>query len=216
VVGALSDPNSANWALAAAAEATPYLFHQNRELWDSIAERILKGEGGPVAARELARALRALWRRGDKRGPLVAPYSELRTLARRAQKPDLATWKTYLSVLAITDPVDGAERDPLDLELGLENLVHLAAQYDDEEADARAARFAASLSRTFEEARALALSDTSSRHRAAGMNALEGCARSMALRLWGPQLRTHPRGEAIPEPGLSETWDLMAKAPIEP
>ncbi len=215
VVGALNDPGSADWALAAAAEATPYLFHQNRELWDSIAERILKGEGGPLAARELARGLSALWRRGDKRGPLVAPYSELRTLARRAPKPDLASWKTYLSVLAITDPVDGAERDPLDLELGLENLVHLAAQYDDEEADARAARFAASLGRTFEEARALAVSDTSPRHRAAGMNALEGCARSMALRLWGPQLETHPRGEPIPEPDLSETWDMMAKAPIE-
>lgn len=215
VVGALTDPDSADWALAAAAEATPYLFHQNRELWDIIAGRILRGEGGPQAARELARGISALWRRGDKRGPLVGPYSELRSLARRAPKANLEDWRTYLSILAITDPVDGAERDPLDLELGLENLVHLAAQYDDEEADARAARFAASLGRTFDEARVLALSDTSPRHRAAGMNALEGCARSMALRLWGPQLVTHPRGEAIPEPDLSESWDMMAKAPIE-
>ena len=31
----------------------------------------------------------------------------------------------------------------LDLELGLENLARIAAQYDDEEADARAARFVA-------------------------------------------------------------------------
>lgn len=53
---------------------------------------------------------------------------------------------------AVTDVIDGAERDPLDLELGIENLVRVAAQYDDEEADARAARFAGSLATTFQEA----------------------------------------------------------------
>ena len=57
----------------------------------------------------------------------------------------------------MTDAVDGAERDPLDLELGLENLTRIAAQYDDEEADARAARFAGSLAPTFDEARRIAL-----------------------------------------------------------
>lgn len=215
VVAALNDPATKDRALVAAAAGTPYLFHQNRDLWDRIAARILKGEGGGRAAQELARGLGALWRRGDKRHEVEGPWSELRALARRAKKRDLHEWRTYLSVIAITDPVDGAERDPLDLELGLENLVHLAAQYDDEEADARAARFAASLGRTFEDARALCLSDSSLRQRAAGINAVEGCARSMALRLWGPQLMTHPRGEAVREPDLSSAWDLMAKAPIE-
>src|SRR5690606_30875296 len=121
----------------------------------------------------------------------------------------------WLAVIAATDLVEGAERDPLDVELGLENLVHLAAQYDDEEADARAARFAESLARTFEEARRIVLGPGTLRRRAAGMNALEGCARSMALRLWTPQLATHPRGEAVPEPDLTETWKLLARAPSE-
>lgn len=215
VNAALHDSESESWALAAAAAGTPYLFQQNRELWDSLAQRILKGAGGLKAARELALGVSALWRRDTQRKELAKTYSELRTLARRAPKHTLQDWRTALNIIAITDPVDGAERDPLDLELGLENLVHLAAQYDDEEADARAARFASSLGRTFEEAHSLALADVSMRHRAAGMNALEGCARSMALRLWGPQLKTHPRGEAVPEPDLSTTWDMMAKAPIE-
>src|SRR5690606_19803774 len=121
----------------------------------------------------------------------------------------------WLAVIAATDLVEGAERDPLDVELGLENLVHLAAQYDDEEADARAARFAESLARTFEEARRIVLGPGTLRHRAAGMNALDGCARSMALRFWTPQLATHPRGEAVPEPDLTETWQLLARAPSE-
>ena len=215
VNAALDDPTAASWALTAAAAGTPYLFKQNRELWDALADRILKGGGGLKAARELALGLSALWRRGVDRQELEKPWSELRSLARRSKKVTLQDWRLVLSIIAITDPVDGAERDPLDLELGLENLVHLAAQYDDEEADARAARFASSLGRTFEEAHDLALSNASMRHRAAGMNALEGCARSMALRLWGPQLQTHPRGEAVPEPELAGTWDMMAKAPIE-
>ena len=215
VVAALADPGSADWVLSAAAASTPYLYKNNRELWDNLFEKILAGEGGPSAALELAKGIGALWRRETNRQELEKPWSELRALARRAKKTTTDEFRTYLSIIAITDPVDGAERDPLDIELGLENLVHLAAQYDDEEADARAARFASSLGRTFEEARALALSNASLRHRAAGMNALEGCARSMALRLWKPQLQTHPRGEPIPEPDLSSAWDLMAKAPIE-
>ncbi len=227
VIAALNDPESADWALGAAAAGTPYLFHENRELWDSIAQKIISGTGGASAAKALARGLEALWRRGTLKGgvsqgkrdaqrhEIEGPWSALRDLARRAPKKNLSEWRTYLNVIAITDPVDGAERDPIDLELGLENLVHLAAQYDDEEADARAARFASSLGRTFEEARELALSSSSCRHRAAGMNSLEGCARSMALRLWGPQLQTHPRGEPVEEPDLSATWDMMAKAPLE-
>ena len=215
VVAALADPASADWALSAAAASTPYLYKHNRELWDSLCEKIINGQGGETAALELAKGIAALWRRETNRQELEKPWSELRTLARRAKKDTTASFRTHLSIIAITDPVDGAERDPLDVELGLENLVHLAAQYDDEEADARAARFATSLGRTFEEARELALNHVSLRHRAAGMNALEGCARSMALRLWKPQLQTHPRGEPILEPDLSSAWDMMAKAPIE-
>jgi hypothetical protein len=215
VIAALNDKDAEGWALAAAAAGTPYLFHRNRELWDSLAAKILAGGGGPTAAKELARGLGTLWRRETKLNLVDDPWSQVRQLARTAPKNSLSEWRTYLSIIAITDPVEGAERDPLDLELGLENLVHLAAQYDDEEADARAWRFASSLARTFQAAHELSLSDTTYRHRAAGMNSLEGCARSMALRLWGPQLKTHPRGEAVPEPDLSEAWDMMAKAPIE-
>lgn len=215
LMAALNDPAAESWALVAAAAGTPYLFKHNRELWDTLVEKILSGRGSLRAAQELASGLRALWRRGMTGPEVTKPWSDLRSYARSAPKHGAAAWRASLSVIALTDPVDGAERDPLDLELGLENLVHLAAKYDDEEADARASRMAASLGRTFQEARKLALSKLSMRHRAAGMNALEGCARSMALRLWGPQLKTHPRGEAIPEPDLSETWDIMAKAPIE-
>lgn len=215
MASALADPDSETWALTAAAASTPYLFEQNRELFDVLLAKILAGRGGAGAALAMARGLGALWRRRTDREAVEKPWSALRSLARRSQKSSADEFRQYLSLLAITDPVDGAERDPLDLELGLENLVHLAAQYDDEEADARAARFARALGRTFEEARELALSKSSLRHRAAGMNALEGCARSMALRLWGPQLQTHPRGERIAEPDLSATWDMMAKAPIE-
>jgi serine/threonine-protein kinase len=215
VVAALADPATADWALAAAAASTPYLFKNNRELWDNIFDKIISGAGGPQAALEMAKGIAALWRRETNHQELEKPWSDLRYLARHAKKSTPDDYRTYLAVLAITDPVDGAERDPLDVELGLENLVHLAAQYDDEEADARAARFASSLGHTFEEARTLALSQASLRHRAAGMNALEGCARSMALRLWKPQLQTRPRGGSIPPPDLSSAWDRMAKAPAE-
>lgn len=211
----LENPETEDWSLAAAAAGTPYLFRGARERWDSMAARILEGGGGAVAARELARGLGTLWRGSFNHDEIRAPLSELRQLARRARTDSVEEWRDWLAVIAATDPVDGAERDPLDLELGLENLVHLAAQYDDEEADARAARFAESLSRTFEEARRVTLGGGSLRHRASGMNALEGCARSMALRLWGPQLATHPRGEAVPEPELGETWQMMARSPTE-
>lgn len=212
---ALERPEVEGWALAAAAAGTPYLFREAPELWTLLAQRILRGGGGAEAARELARGLGCLWRSGGHQEQIREPLRALRQLARRARTDSVQEWRDWLGVIAATDPVEGAERDPLDLELGLENLVHLAAQYDDEEADARAARFAESLSWTFEEARRVALGSGSLRHRASGMNALEGCARSMALRLWGPQLRTHPRGEIVPEPALSGTWELMVSAPSE-
>jgi len=94
--------------------------------------------------------------------------------------------------------------------------MRVAAQYDDEEADARAARFATSLAATFSEARRIALSSTGRlRQRAAAINALEGCARAFALRLWGPMLATRPAGVPIEEPDLEETWKLVASAPAE-
>ncbi len=96
----------------------------------------------------------------------------------------------------MTDAVEGAERDPLDLELGLENLMRLAAQYDDEEADARAARFAVSLAPTFSEARRIALGSGRVRQRAAAINALEGCARAFALAPLGAAPRR-------PDPGAT-------------
>ena len=47
------------------------------------------------------------------------------------------------------------------------------------------------------------------------MNALEGCARAFALRLWGPLLATHPGAERVEEPDLEETWKKIASAPAE-
>ena len=211
----LDSDGADGWALAAAAAGTPYLIQEQRELWDQIHGRIMRGRGGPEAARELARGLSALYRTEAKRALVQGQLSELRQLARRAKAGTLDEWRDWLAILSATDPVDGAERDPLDLEVGLENLVHQAAMYDDEEADARAARFAESLLRTFEEAHKVTLSSGRLRHRAAGMNAMEGLARSMALRLWGPQLATFPRGTRTPEPDITATWHAIASTPNE-
>ena len=96
----------------------------------------------------------------------------------------------------MTDAVDGAERDPLDLELGLENLMRLAAQYDDEEADARAARFAGSLAPTFQEARRIALGDGTAppaRRRDQRARGLRARVRAAPL---GAAARDAPRGRS--------------------
>ncbi|MEM1418330.1 MAG: serine/threonine-protein kinase, partial [Myxococcota bacterium] len=100
-------------------------------------------------------------------------------------------------------------------EAGLENLVRLAAQYDDEEADARAARFASTLAPTLQESLRIALGQATARSRAAAINAVEGCGRSLALRLWGPMLATRPDGDPIQEPDLTETFALLARTPAE-
>src|SRR6478609_5024357 len=171
---------------------------------------------GSVAARALARGLSVLWRRGQRLPEIEAPLRALRELAWCARPATLDESRRWIEVTALTDVVDGAERDPLDLELGLENLMRVAAQYDDAEADARAARFATSLAATFGEARRIALAEGGRmRQRAAAINALEGCARAFALRLWGPMLATRPVGEPIEEPHLEETWKLVARAPAE-
>ena len=201
--------------LSAVAAATPYLFHERRDLWTHLAERIVRGEGGAQSARALARGLATLWRRGEDRAEIEATFRQLRQMARRAKTDAIDDWRRWIEVIAVTDPVDAAERDPLDIELGLENLMRLAAQYDDAEADARAARFASTLMPTFREARKLVTHAARLRHRAAAINAFEGCARSLALRLWGPMLATRPRGEPLPQPDVSETWELVARTPAE-
>ncbi|MBX3226432.1 MAG: serine/threonine protein kinase [Labilithrix sp.] len=212
----MDSPQEDAWVLAAIAAATPYLFFERRDLWDRLAVRILRGDGGAIGARALARGLATIWRRGTHRREIEEPLLALREQARSVRAADVDEARRWIEVIAVTDVVDGAERDPLDLELGLENLVRLAAQYDDEEADARASRFAVSLAPTFGEARRIALGTGSLRHRSAAVNAVEGCARAFALRLWGPLLATSPGGgDPIEAPDLEETWKTIARAPAE-
>ncbi len=219
LVAIINSPDEEAWVIAAVAAATPYLFFERRDLWDRLAKRILAGHGGAIAARALARGLATLWRRGARQPAghreIEGPLRALREMARVAQPASLDESRRWIEVIAATDAVDGAERDPLDLELGLENLVRVAAQHDDEEADARAARFAGSLAPTFYEARRIALGSGRLRQRAAAINAVEGCARAFALRLWWPLLATHPAGDPIDEPNLEETWKTIARAPAE-
>jgi serine/threonine-protein kinase len=208
-------PDEQGWVLAAIAAATPYLFFERRTLWDRLAKRILAGDGGAISARALARGLATLWRRGLLQADIEKPLRELRERARHARTDSLDESRRWIEVIAWTDVIDGAERDPLDLELGLENLMRLAAQYDDEEADARAARFAISVAPTIVEARRIALGTGRVRQRAAALNALEACARAFALRLWGPLLATRPGDVPIEVPDLEDTWKMIASAPAE-
>jgi hypothetical protein len=207
------------WVIAAVAAATPYLFYSRRDLWDRLSTRILAGHGGAIAARALAKGLATLRRRGAHRTPgypeIETSLRALREMARRARSASLDEARRWLEVIAATDAVDGAERDPLDLELGLENLTRVAAQHDDEEADERAARFAGAVAPTFQEASRIALGTGRLRLRAAAINAMEGCARAFALRLWWPLLATHPEGDPVEEPNLEETWRTIARAPSE-
>ena len=213
LVAILDAPDDEGWVLAAVAAATPYLFFERRVLWARLARRILEGDGGAIAARALARGLATIWRRGVKSPEIEEPLRALREMARRAEARTLDEQRRLLDVIAVTDVLDGAERDPLDLELGLENLVRIAAQYDDAEADARAARFATSLLPAFQEASRIVSGSSRLRQRAAAINALEGCARAFALRLWHPLLATRPEGEPIEEPDLDELWKAIAGAP---
>ena len=215
LISILESRDEEPWVLAAAAAATPYLFFERRDLWDRLAARILRGDGGAVAARGLARGLAVLWRRGTHEAEIESPLRALREMARSARAATLDELRRWIEVIAVTDVVDGAERDPFDLELGLENLMRLAAQYDDEEADARAARFASSVAPTFHEARRIALGKGRLHLRAAAINALEGCARSFALRLWAPLLATRPASDPVEEPNLEEAWKNIARAPSE-
>ncbi len=211
----IDSKEEAAWGLAAIAAATPYLFFERRDLWDRLAKRILDGDGGAIAARALARGLSTLWRRGERDRDVEDPLRILREQARRARATTPEEMRRWIEVIAVTDPLDVAERDPLDLEHGIENLMRVAAQYDDEEADARAARFAVALSPAFDEAKRLVLGTGRLRQRAAAMNALEGCSRAFALRLWAPLLATRPTIDGVDAPDLEETWKSMARAPAE-
>jgi serine/threonine-protein kinase len=215
LVAVLESPSEEAWVFAAVAAATPYLFFERRALWDRLAARILSGDGGALAARALARGLAVLYRRGVRSPDVERPIRAIRDMALRARASSLDELRRWLEVTAVTDVVDGAERDPLDLELGMENLVRLAAQYDDEEADARAARFALALAPTFQEARRVALGAGRLRQRASAMNALEGSARTFALRLWAPLLARRPDHEPIEPPNLESTWKAIARTPAE-
>jgi serine/threonine-protein kinase len=215
LVSILVAPDPDGWVLGAVAAATPYLFFERKDLWDRLARRVLAGDGGAIAARALARGLATLWRRGHARAEVEVPLRALREMGRYAAPGSLDDARRWIEIIAVTDVIEGAERDPLDLELGLENLMRVAAQYDDEEADARAGRCAASLARTFDEARAIAIGAGRVRQRAAAMNALEGCARAFALRLWRPLLETRPAADPVLEPALGETWSTIARAPAE-
>jgi eukaryotic-like serine/threonine-protein kinase len=211
----LESPDEDPWVIAAIAAATPYLFFDRRDLWDRLASLVLAGSGRAVSARALARGLAALWRRGLRDPDIEGPLRTLREQARSARPESLEDARRWLDVLAITDPIDLAERDPLDIELGLDNLMRVAAEYDDQEADARAARLAASLAPALQEARRIALGPGKLRHRAAAMNALEACARAFALRLWTPLLATHPDADETEEPDLQATWTVVASTPAE-
>jgi len=212
----IASPSEDGWVLGAIAAATPYLYFERNELWTRLVKRILAaGESGAIAARAVARGLATLWRRGLRDPAIENPLRAVRELARLARPTQLADARRWLETIAVTDIVDDAERDPLDLELGLENLMRIAAQYDDEEADARAARFAVALAPAFQEARRVALGTGRLRHRAAAINALEGVARAFALRLWVPLLATRPGEDPIEPPNLDEIWSLLSAAPME-
>jgi eukaryotic-like serine/threonine-protein kinase len=202
------------WVLGAIAAATPYLYFERKDLWSRLAKRIVE-EKDAIASRALARGLATLWRRGMRDADIDKPLRALRETARAARPAALNEARRWIEIIAVTDAVDGAERDPLDVELGLENLMRVAAQYDDEEADARSARFASALATSFQESRRIALGTGRLRHRAAALNTLEGSARAFALRLWAPLLATRPAEDPIEPPSLDEAWNVLSAAPAE-
>ncbi|MFO0661353.1 MAG: hypothetical protein U0165_16195 [Polyangiaceae bacterium] len=186
------------FSFAAVAAATPYLFYERRDLWDRLATRILAGDGGAVAARALAKGLATLRRRGTFEPAVESTMRQIREMARRARPSSLDESRRWIEVIAVTDVIDSAERDPLDLELGIENLVRVAAQYDDEEADARAARFAGSLSTTFQSPTYRARHEQRASSRRGRMHSKVAPGRS-SLRLWSPMLATRPGGVPVEE-----------------
>ncbi len=216
LVAIITSPDEDAWVLAAVAAATPYLFFERRDLWNRLARRVLAGDGGAITARALARGLATLWRRGVREPEVETPLRALRELARHAPTGSFDDLRRWIEVTAVTDVIDGAERDPLDLELGLDNLVRVAAQYDDEEADARAVRFAATLAGYL---------PGGAPHRARDGPAAPARRRHQRARGLGARARAAPVGAArwrrIPPASPSrsrtstETWKIVAHAPAE-
>src|SRR5262249_4629405 len=110
LVNVIDSPTEEPWVLAAAAAATPYLFFERRELWSRLAARILRGDGGAISARALAKGLLSLWRRGLQTPEIAGPLRVLREAARRARAASLEESRRWIEVIAATDAVDGAER----------------------------------------------------------------------------------------------------------
>ncbi len=220
LVSILDSPDDEAWALPRSPRRLRTSSSSVATSGIALAARILAGDGGAIAARALARGLATLWRRGARHGDvqrdIEGPLRALREMA-RSRARELARRVTPLDRgHRVTDAVDDAERDPLDLELGLENLMRLAAQYDDEEADARAARFAG-----------LARADVpgSASHRARkraapparrGDQRARRAARARSRSASGGRCwRRTPAGEPLEEPNLAETWKIIARAPAE-
>ncbi|MBK7156876.1 MAG: hypothetical protein IPH72_34810 [Sandaracinaceae bacterium] len=115
---------------------------------DRLAARVYHGDGGAISARALARGLATPWRRGtmddgDRAAP--APPADARAASARA-----SSWRCAADRGHRGDRHRGQRRArPAGPREGARNLVRLAAEYDDLEADARAARFASTLSATF-------------------------------------------------------------------
>lgn len=202
--------------LAAAAAATPYLFFQARDLWDALlAEVVSAGHEGAAAALEMARSLSGIFSTDAQKDAVREPLKALRQLARDARPGALGAQRDWLTVLSLTDALENAERDPLDLEAGLENLVRHAADHVDVEADRRAVRFATSIPLVFEQALALAFDGPAIEERAAGWNALVGTARCLALRLWHPQMQARHIDGSLALKSIAPTWERVARAPVE-
>ncbi len=210
------------WVLAAVAAATPYLFFERRELWDRLAKRVLAGDGGAIAARSLARGLATLWRRGDKHTEVESLLRALREMARRARaRRRSTTRRRWIEVTAVTDAIDGAERDPLGSR----------ARPREPDADRRAVRRTkrptlgplASRSRSLRRSVRRVASRSAPgalRQRAGAVNALEGCARAFALPPLGAAAddacrrrsdrRAEPRGDVEGDRGgAAEILDLV-------
>src|SRR5690606_29106925 len=84
LVQIVRSPDEDAWGLAAVAAATPYLYFERRDIWDRLAERVLRGDGGAITARALARGLATLRRRNPQSQEFEAPLRVLRERARRA------------------------------------------------------------------------------------------------------------------------------------
>jgi hypothetical protein len=148
----------------------------------------------PAASRRSGGA--APWRR-DRAAPARAARAARRALgrARRARR--------WIEVIAVTDIVDGAERDPLDLELGLENLMRLAASTTTKRRT-RARRASPARSRPPSRRPAASRSKTGARASAPRRSTPRGLRARVRAAPLGPALGDRPEAMPIEEPDLEE------------